>query len=72
MHRLDRPLTLNWLPAVVAAGAVAAATGDDRLADAVAPAVDATLARGIRLLPSWPIPLEDLWGALWRVPPGPS
>jgi hypothetical protein len=72
LHRLDRPLTLNWLPAIVAAGAVAAATGDEALADAVAPAVDATLARGIRLLPSWPIPLEDLWGALWRVPPGAS
>lgn len=72
IHRLDRPLTLNWLPAIVAAGAVAAATGDERLADAVAPAVDATLARGIRLLPSWPVPLDDLWGALWRVPPSPS
>ena len=37
LHRLDRPLTLNWLPAVVAAGVVAARTGDERLADAVAP-----------------------------------
>lgn len=64
LHRLDRPLTLNWLPAVVAAGAVAAQTGDERLADAVAPAVDGTHARGIRLLPGWPLPLEELWGGL--------
>ena len=64
LHRLDRPLTLNWLPAVVAAGAVAVQTGDERLADAVAPAVDGTHARGIRLLPGWPLPLDDLWRGL--------
>lgn len=64
LHRLDRPLTLNWLPAVVAAGALAAQTGDERLADAVAPGIDGTHARGIRLLPGWPLPLEDLWHGL--------
>ncbi len=60
-HRLDRPLTLNWLPAVVAAATIAALSGDELLADAVAPAVDATLGRGIRMLPGWPVELDQLW-----------
>lgn len=63
LARLPRQPTFNRLPAILAVAAAGAATGRSDLVTATAPLLAWLDERGIRRIPNWPIPLDDLAAA---------